>query len=45
VEFSLKDGTLGDAFNAVVKADPRLEWRSSANGAIHFTFRILPFPA
>ena len=36
-EGRVKDGTLGEVFDAIVRAEPRfLQWRTSANGAIHF---------
>lgn len=42
-EISLKDGTLGDVFDAIVKAYPELEWKQSGSG-VHFTFRSSPLP-
>jgi len=37
IHLSFKDGTLGDVFDAIVRADPRLlQWRTSANGSVHF---------
>lgn len=42
VSISLRDGTLGEVFDAVVRADPRLEWKQASNGAVHFTSRESP---
>jgi len=41
IDVSIKNGTLGDAFDAIAKADPRLEWRQS-NGAVHFATHNFP---
>jgi hypothetical protein len=41
-EISLKDGTLGEVFNAIVARYPLLEWKETASGAVHFTFRGSP---
>jgi hypothetical protein len=41
IKVSIKNGTLGEAFDAITNADPRLEWRQS-NGAVHFTTRNFP---
>ncbi len=45
VNISIRRGTLRDAFDAIVKADPRLEWSAASNGAIHFVYRGLPPPS
>jgi hypothetical protein len=42
INISIKDGTLDDAFDAIVKADPRYEWKQTKSGAIHFIFRDSP---
>ena len=42
VNISVKDGTLGEVFDAVVAQYPQLEWRQAGNGAVHFTFRDSP---
>ena len=44
VEISLKDGTLGQAFDAVVSAYPQFQWKETDSGAVHFTFRDAPLP-
>lgn len=44
VDISIKNGTLADAFDAIVKADPWLQWSAASNGAIHFIIRGLPPP-
>jgi hypothetical protein len=41
IDILIKKGTLGDAFDAITKADPRLEWRQS-DGAVHFSTRDFP---
>jgi hypothetical protein len=42
IAISLKDGTLDEVFDAIVRADPRLEWKQANNGAIHFIFLDTP---
>ena len=42
IDISIKDGTLGDALDAIVKADQRYEWVQTDGGAIHFTSRGSP---
>ena len=43
-DISIKDGTLSDVFDAIVKADPRFEWYQNANGAVHFLTQGTPNP-
>ena len=42
IAISFKDGTLGEVFDAIVRADPRLEWKQANNGAIDFLFLDTP---
>jgi len=44
VHLLFKSGTLGEVFEAIVRADPRLEWKQAGNGAFHFVYRgaLLP---
>lgn len=42
IEISIKDGTLGEAFDAIVRGFPQLEWVQASTGAVHFTFRDSP---
>jgi hypothetical protein len=42
IEVSIKDGTLGEALDAIVREYPQVEWAQANNGAIHFTFRDSP---
>jgi hypothetical protein len=42
IEVSISDGTLADAFDAIVTQYPQLEWKQASNGAVHFTFRDSP---
>jgi hypothetical protein len=39
---SFTDGTLTEVFDAIVKSDPRFEWRQADDGAIHFVSRDAP---
>jgi hypothetical protein len=39
IDISIKHGTVGDALDAITKADPRFEWHESSNGAVHFVPR------
>jgi hypothetical protein len=41
INIEMKNGTLGEALDAVTKADPRFEWRQS-NGAILLVTRLAP---
>lgn len=43
-DISIKDGTLSDVFDAIVKADPQFEWYQGANGAVHFLIQGTPNP-
>jgi hypothetical protein len=43
-DISIEDGTLGDVFDAITKADPRFEWHQNANGAVHFLTHGTPNP-
>jgi hypothetical protein len=42
LDIFMKDGTLADVFDLIVRTDPRLVWSSTASGAVHFTFRDDP---
>lgn len=42
INVSVKNGTLGDALDAITRADPRFEWHKSSDGAIHFVSRGAP---
>lgn len=44
IEISIENGTLGDALDAITKADPQFEWHRNSNGAIHFVSRSAPLP-
>jgi hypothetical protein len=39
IDISIRNGTFGDALDAIAKADPQFEWHRSRNGAIHFVSR------
>lgn len=41
IEVSIKNGTLGTAYDAIAKADPRIEWHQSSD-TVHFTTRNFP---
>lgn len=43
-DISIKDGTLGDVFDAITRADLRFEWYQNANGAVHFVAQGTPNP-
>jgi len=43
IHVTLKDGTLGEVFDAIVRADPRFKWKTATNGAVHFV-REAPLP-
>ncbi|MGO9125279.1 MAG: hypothetical protein ACLP6G_10385 [Terriglobales bacterium] len=36
ISIKVKKGTLKQVFDAITRADPRLEWRETANGSVHF---------
>jgi hypothetical protein len=38
VNISLKDGTLGQVFDAVVWNDPSYKWKTTSSGSVHFVF-------
>jgi len=44
VNISIKNGTLKDVFDAVVSADPQLEWHETKKGSVHFINRRAPLP-
>ncbi len=42
LHLSFADGTLGEVLDAIVKADPRFEWKQADDGAVHFVSRDAP---
>ncbi|HEY3038058.1 MAG TPA: hypothetical protein VGJ66_04935 [Pyrinomonadaceae bacterium] len=42
IDISIKNGTVGDALNAITKADPRFEWHEGSNGAITSYLGVAP---
>jgi hypothetical protein len=42
IEVKMKNGTLADVFDAIIRADQRFEWQQGSNGAVHFVVRDAP---
>jgi hypothetical protein len=44
IEVKIRNGTLADVFDAIIRADQRVEWQQGSNGAVHFVVRDAPLP-
>ena len=42
ISITMSEGTLAELFDAIVKADPRLIWKRTERGTIHFLYRDRP---